>query len=227
MYDRFGLRREPVPWLAFSVFALGVLVGLRLLFGGSVSAQQVGFPTPPPGPEFPLPPPEEIQATVIRSVDRPESDVRLIRAGWPGPIPLIPPVPQTVVTYRDFTGSGLPVTLHVDTGTFTQAVQLRMTSVDPSSLPEVDGIALWAFSIEAFSKEGQAITTPLQRPIGLSIPTGPLSALGIDQRSLLIGISGPSHVTPLATTFSPLDETSSARLLRLGTVVLIDDEGPP
>ena len=77
---RIRVSRESVHWLAAGVLFAGVLVVLRLMIGGGVFAQQIGWPTPPPGRAFSVPSEEQIRAPITVSVERPGSEVEIIRS---------------------------------------------------------------------------------------------------------------------------------------------------
>ena len=216
-------RRQAFPWLVLGALGALVLLTLRLALGGGVLAQDLGWPTPPPGPGFPVPSAAQIGEVVTTSVDRPGSEVAVVEPGWPGPVPLIPPIPFTALTFDEGAGDGPPVHLEVDAGTFSQTVQLRITPAERDSLPSAAGRILWAFDIEAFDAAGRAISAALQRPIKLSISAAGFTAAGIDGSRLLFGLAVGGQLTPIATSLTLVDQQLIVRLVSLGTVVLIED----
>ena len=82
---------------------------------------------------------------------------------------------------------------------------------------------LWAFELEAFDAAARPVRGALQRPLKLTIPGGAFTAAGIDGRDLLIAMVDDDHLTPIVTAFRTGDQSLTVRLLKLGTVALIDD----
>ena len=96
MSDQRLARRDNVLWLAAALLTLAALVTFRLVVVGDAYAQSgAGWPTPPPGPAFALPAPDAIQANVRVPATGPGGELALVRPGWPGVIPLIPPIPSS------------------------------------------------------------------------------------------------------------------------------------
>ena len=220
--QRSGRRRKNALWLGAVLLALAALAGLRLTVGGNVYAQLIGWPTPPPGPVFAPPALESIQANVRVPATRPGSQTRLVRPSWPGPIPLIPPIPSTQVTFAEATG-GPPVSIRIDAGTFSEGVQLRLTPVEPPALEQARGVALWAFELEAFDLDAKELREHPQRPIKLQVSAAPFTAAGAQGTHLLFAVLDGARLQWLVTEFDEARQLLTTRLVRLGTVVLLDD----
>jgi hypothetical protein len=196
--------------------ALVAIIGLRFFFGGGVAAQQIGWPTPPPGAQFPVPSAEQQAAQVQVDVSREGSEVALVQPSWPGSLPLIPPIPSTNLK---FDLGGPTLSLRVDAGTFNELVQLRVT---PRSLADVlPGVqGLIAFEIEAFDAEGDEVRAPLGRPLGVivSIGAGSEGLLG----DLVVGMVDDDDELRLnATAYKINLGALSTRIATLGTVVIV------
>ena len=196
-------------------------VAVRVLFGPGIFAQTTAWPTPPPGPEFPVPSAADTNAAVVNSVAGAGSEVKVIAAAWPGSLPLVPPIPSTKLTFDET--ESLQITLEVDAGTFGTAVQLRLTPVETGLLPDLGGVSLEAFTLEAFDMGGEPMTRPLQRPIKLEISVALLIAAGVEPRDLLFAIAADDNPQLIATTFRTGDLTVEARLAKLGTIYLVQD----
>ena len=157
------------PIVVIAAIAIAAMVVLRIVVGGGISAQQLGWPTPPPGPAFDIPSEQQLAQTVQSDVALAGSQVEVIPPSWPGPLPLVPPVSGTRALF-DLGGPQLEA--FVDAGTFRELVQLRMTPVD-APLALADANVLIAFRLEAFDAVGNEISAPLQRPITITVRLGP------------------------------------------------------
>ena len=212
-----------MPWIATALFVAAALLALRLAIGGGAFAQSVGWPTPPPGPSFPVPSAEQVQAEVTGTVARPGSEVALIRPAWPGHVPLIPPIASTRVAFVEGAGSGPPLTVQVDSGTFEGLVQLRVSPVEPDTFPALGATVLWAFELEAFDEQGRRLNEDPKRPLKLTVPTALFTTADIDGLQLLFALVEGDRHTPIVTSFDPAAQLITSRLLRLGTVALVHD----
>jgi hypothetical protein len=216
-----GLRERMagVPLLGSSaLLLLPLLLALRLATGGSVSAQGPDWPTPPPGPAFPIPSEQALGATVSTTVASPGGQVMVVPVSWPGSLPLIPPLPSTNVTFDDpSTGS---FTLRIDAGTFAETVQLKFAPAEPAVLPRT-GSVLAAFELTAFDVAGSSLPGTLSRPIRLSMQTGPWSAAGVDPMGVLGALVEGEQIRLIATEFDLNDQRITLRLVALGTVFII------
>ena len=221
--QRSGPRLEHALWLGAVLLALAALAGLRLTVGGNVHAQSViGWPTPPPGLAFAPPAQESVQANVRVPATRPGSQTVFVRPSWPGPIPLIPPIPSTQITFAEATG-GPPVNIRIDAGTFAEGVQLRLTPVEPPTLEQARGVALWAFELEAFDLDAKEVRERPQRPIKLQVSTAPFIAAGVQGTHLEFAILDGARLQWLVTEFNEAKQLLTTRLVGLGTVLLLND----
>ena len=216
------LRRDNVLWLGAALLALAALVTLRLAVIGDAHAQTaVGWPTPPPGPAFAPPLREAVLADVRVPASSPDGELALVRPDWPGPVPLIPPVPSTEVTFTTGTG-GLPVTLRIDAGTYAEGVQLRATPASPPA-GLGGGTALFAFDLEGFDLDAQPLTLPPQRPVRLRVSAEPFTAAGISGEHLLFAVLEGDGLRWLVTEFDASQQLLTTRLASLGTIILVND----
>ncbi len=222
MPDQLLLRRDNVLWLGAALLALAALVAFRLVVIGDVFAQTgVGWPTPPPGPAFALPPQDAVLADVRTPATGPDGELALVRPDWPGVIPLIPPVPSTDVVFAAGTG-GPAVTLRIDAGTYAEGVQLRATpALPPAGLR--GGTALFAFDLEAFDLDARPLASLPQRPIRLQVSAEAFTAAGIRGERLLFAIVEGDGVRWLVTGFDASRQLLTTRLTSLGTIVLVND----
>ena len=208
-------------WLAAALLAAAALATLRLAVIGDVHAQEtVGWPTPPPGSAFAPPSQETVLANVRVPATSPDGELALVRPNWPGPVPLIPPVPSTDVTFT--TGTGGPrVTLRIDAGTYAEGVQLRATPADPpAGLP--GGTALWAFDLEGFDLDARPLALVPQRPMRLQVSAEPYTAAGFPGEHLLFATLEGERLRWLVTGFDASQQLLTTRLVSLGTIVLVN-----
>jgi hypothetical protein len=204
--------------------AVVVLVLIRAMLPGGVFAQQVGWPTPPPGPQFPLPSEQQLQATVSRSVEADGAIVLTVAPSWPGPVPLIPPIPSTPLVFNDAAWNSLPLTVEVDAGTFSRLVQVRVTQVETGDLPPVPGQVQLAWRIEVFDADGDRWSAPVQRPLYVSIPVAALVGGGIQGDHLLFWLATDGDApVPQVTELDSAGLTVSTRLVSVGVLVLADE----
>lgn len=221
MSDQRLARRDNVLWLAAALLTLAALVTFRLVVVGDAYAQSgAGWPTPPPGPAFALPAPDAIQANVRVPATGPGGELALVRPGWPGVIPLIPPIPSSDVTFTTGTG-GPAVTLRIDAGTYAEGVQLRATPASPPAGLK-GGTALLAFDLEAFDLDARPLTSLPQRPIRLQVSAEAFTAAGIAGELLLFALVEGDGVRWLVTAFDASRQLLTTRLASLGTIVLVN-----
>jgi hypothetical protein len=215
------LRRRSLPWIAAVALIASSLFALRIMVGGDIFAQNVGWPTPPPGPQFRPPAAEQVEAP-ITSVVRPlDGEVQVVRPSWPGATPLIPPIPSVSLTFSGAATDGPPVTLRVDAGTFDEVVQLRVTPASTESAIVSNGRALWVFKLEAFDRSGNRLDAAIQRPLKLTAPGGSFVAAGIPGQQAIFAMLDDERITPIVTAFGTENELLTARLVKVGTVVLL------
>jgi len=221
-----GLRRSiaGVPtWAALALLLVPVLLALRLAMGGSAYAQSPDWPTPPPGPSFPVPSEVALQAQVTSPVSGSDAQVAVVHVSWPGSLPLTPPVPSSDVSFNDArTG---PVALRIDAGTFPETVQLKFRPATPAVLPGL-GHVLAAFELTAFDVAGSLLDGALSRPVKVSMPTGPWAATGVDPVRILGAVADRDTLRLIATEFTLHEERITFRLTSLGTVMLIAETAP-
>jgi hypothetical protein len=217
--------RAPGTFRRGLVALVGVVGALALvaLFFGSALAQEVGWPTPPAGPGFSVPSEQVVEAPITESVDAPGSVVKIIRPSWPGPLPLIPPIPTTELLFTDASWSTLPLTLWVDAGTFGEVVQVRVTPVEGTELPAIGARLLLGFEIEFFDTRGNRFGGALQRPIRVNVPVAALRAAGVGGERLLFWIQTETGIARILTAFNTDSETLTTRLISPGVLVLADE----
>jgi hypothetical protein len=216
-------RANPAQLVAIAIaILLATIVPIRVLALGGSAQNAPAWPTPPPGVQFAVPSEESQQATVRVSVDRPESQTEVVPVSWPGPLPLIPPIPRSELRFDAFDSSGLPLTLVVEAGTFGETVQVRVTPTSLLNRPQA-GQILWAFEIEVFDIDGDELQAPLQRPLILTVPVPALAASGFSGEHLLFGRAGDDGIHLLATMFNLIDASLQTRLIKPGTIVILDD----
>jgi hypothetical protein len=221
-----GLRRSiaGVPtWAALALLLAAVLLTLRLAMGGSAYAQSPDWPTPPPGPPFPVPSEVALLAQVTSPVSGNDAQVAVVQVSWPGSLPLIPPVPSNDVSFND--ASIGPVALRIDAGTFPETVQLMFRPATPAVLPR-SGHVLAAFELTAFDVAGSPLDGALSRPIRVSMPTGPWAAIGVDPLRILGAVADRDTLRLIATEFTLHEESITFRLTALGTVMIIAETAP-
>lgn len=198
-------------------------MGLFLTLLGSALAQEVGWPTPPAGLQFPIPSEQSIQAPITESVNAPGAVVQVIQPSWPGQLPLIPPIAMTRLVFADDAWSALPLTLWVDAGTFAEVVQVRVTPVDSSTAQAVFGQLLQGFQIEFFDAQGRRLSAPPQRPIRVDVPAAALTASGVDGTRLLFWMQTEAGSNAMLTAFNTNTQIVTARLISSGMLILTDD----
>lgn len=198
--------------------------GWTIAARGAVVAQRepIIWPTPPPGLSFAVPSAAEIAATVVTSAAREQSEVAFVPPGWPGFVPLIPPIPQTTVTFAEKTG-GTPARVRVEAGTFSQAVQVRVTPANPAVLPAPwqDARVLWAFTLEVLDVQARPLQEAPNRPLRLTMPLASVLASGLDARSLLAAQLTAAGWEPLQTSLETATQNMTLRLLAPGTVAVV------
>lgn len=200
-----------------------VTVGVTALMFGTALAQEVGWPTPPAGPPFSIPSEQAMQAQITDSVASPGAVVHVVPASWPGPLPLIPPIQTTELLFTDSSWSALPLTLWVDVGTFAEIVQVRVTPVETSELPDIDARLLFGFQIEFFDARGRRLSTAPQRPIRVDVPAAAVTAAGADGKRLLFWLQADDRPIPVSTSFNTISEILTTRLISPGILVLADE----
>jgi hypothetical protein len=203
---------------------IGTFIAIRLLIGPGIFAQTAAWPTSPPGPEFPVPSAQQADTSIASSVAQVGSEVEFIPAAWPGPLPLVPPIPSARITFDET--KILPVTLEIDAGTFGTAVQLRLTPVAAALLPGLDGLPLQAFNLEAFGMTGEPMTQPPQRSIKLEMQVSSLIGVGVSIQDLLFVVSTPAGIQWVATSARTSNQTVHTRLAHLGTIYLVQAGSP-
>lgn len=181
--------RSGISALAPLVIAcIACIVGL-ILFSGNLKAQtasDLGWPTPPPGPQFTVPSAAQSEISPIKDTSGQGSYSEVIQASWPGGLPLIPPIPSKLITLEDGL-LGSSVRLRIDAGSFRQTVQLRM-SPDVISAGEPGTYLLDGFDLEAFGVDGDPIFALPQRPIVVTVPVYAATELGVNVNDLLLGL---------------------------------------
>ena len=212
-----------VNWARFSLALVVVaLVVFRLTLFENVVAQQTGWPTPPPGPVFPVPSDSQINATIGTSVESPGSAVQIVRPSWPGQLPLIPPVPSNILRFSDPSWDAVPLTLRVEAGTFSEVVQIRVRAVDPGSFAEQVRAPLLAYEIEVLDASGRTWDARWERPVKVSTPVAALVlAVGLSE-GLLYYTVVDDVVTPLVSALNLDQFDLTARLLGPGVLVIAD-----
>lgn len=200
-----------------------VTVGVTALMFGTAFAQEVGWPTPPAGPPFSIPSEQAMQAQITDSVASPGAVVHVVPASWPGPLPLIPPIQTTELLFTDNSWSALPLTVWVDVGTFAEIVQVRVTPVETSELPDIDARLLFGFQIEFFNARGRRLSTAPQRPIKVGVPAAAVTAAGADGKRLLFWLQADDRPIPVSTSFNTISEILTTRLISPGVLVLADE----
>ena len=217
-YPRFRVCARSVSWPLAGL----ILVGLVLSFSVA-DAQQQGWPTPPPGPQYPVPSQAQVDRLITKSVEVPGSEVAVIRPAWPGPLPVIPPVPSEIVHFADADLQGPPMTLRVDAGTFPDVVQVRVRGSEVNAVDASPSQALWAVEIGVFDADGALYRTPPQRPMEISFPVGAFAGAGIDPSYLSLVILDERKLMPIVSTYRASVATLTARLVAPGTIVLLRD----
>lgn len=210
-------------WVTLGLAAAVALVLIRLVLPGGVLAQEVGWPTPPPGPGFPVPSDTAVQATVRNSVEESGAVVFTVSPSWPGPVPLIPPIPSSALVFNDASWDSLPLTVAVDAGTFDQLVQIRVSEVSGEDVPVVPGRVQLAWRIEVFNQNADRWSRPPQRPLSVSITVAALVASGIDGARLLFWLEANDELVPQLTSFDTRTLVLTTRLISPGLLVLTDD----
>jgi hypothetical protein len=220
-FDRSSGRLQLNPtWVAVGLAACVALVLVRAVLPGGALAQQVGWPTPPPGPEFSLPSDAVQKATVRRSVAVEGSVVLTVAPSWPGPVPLIPPIQSSSLVFNDPNWDSLSLTVGVDAGTFDQLVQIRVAPVASSALPAVPGRPQLAWHIEVFDLDSKPWAKPVQRPLQISVPVAALVASGMEGKRLLFWLQDDGIPVPQVTSFDSVDLTLTTRLVSPGMLVM-------
>lgn len=215
------LRSPRAIWIATGAAMIVALFTIRLVTA-SVLPQQLPWPTPPPGPGFQPPSESAAAATVVVPADRPESETGFVPPRWPGRLPLIPPLPIAEVNFEGSTW-GFPFQLRIEAGTFSEAVQIRVTPISPSSFPAAPLGLIIAFELEALDIESQAITEPLGRPVLLSFPAERLVQAGADGKALLFHRASDTGLRPLVTVYNMVTHELTIRLSDLGVLALVQD----
>lgn len=227
----FPLMLKPAAALLAGIIlvALVTATGWAVVARGAVVPQQepITWPTPPPGLSFAVPSAAARAATVVISAAREQSEVAFVPVGWPGFIPLIPPIPQNTVTFAEKTG-GAPVRVRVEAGTFSQGVQLRVTPANPAALPAAwqDAQVLWAFTLEVLDVQARPVQEALSRPLRLTMPVAAIAASGLDPRGLLAAQLTSTGWQPLETSLETATQTMTLRLLSFGTVSVVYEPSP-
>ena len=223
-FDRSSGRLQLNPrWVTVGLAACVVLVVVRAVLPGGAVAQQVGWPTPPPGPEFLLPSKAVQKATVRRSVEIEGSVVLTVAPSWPGPVPLIPPIESLSLVFNDPNWESLPLTVGVDAGTYDQLVQIRVAPVASSALPAAPGRPQLAWNIEVFDIDGKPWEKPVQRPLQISVPIAALVASGTEGKRLLFWLQNDGISVPQVTSFDSVDLALTTRLVSPGILVMTDE----
>ena len=191
---------------------------------GVANAQHVGWPTPPPGEPFAVPSRSQIEQPITRSVERAGSQVAVVRPGWPGPLPLVPPVAADTGRFDGAGLNGPPLTIRIDAGTFTQVVQVRVSPAAVAGIDAGPSQALWAFDLEVFDAGGREVQAPPQRPLVVTIPVAAFVAAGVDPFRLSMAMLDGERLTPVVSTYRASDGTIAARLVEVAAVVLLRDQ---
>lgn len=204
---------------AFRVTAIVTITVIGVLLPIGVLAQE-GWPKPPRGPEFAVPTEETVNTPIEKSTERAGSQVRIVRPSWPGPLPVIPPLPSSALLFTDGSWDVLPLTLIVEAGTFDQVVQVRVTPINTAEIAVAFGTALLAYHIEVFDAEGNEWLGTIRRPIRASVPGAVLVAAGYPAGQLVFTLIDHNTTVPQVTSFNENDASLSTRLITTGVLVL-------
>lgn len=194
-----------------------------MLSMGVAKAQHVGWPTPPPGEQFAIPSQAQVDRPVATSVERAGSQVAIVRPSWPGPLPIIPPVPADRISFTEADLDGPPPVLRIDAGTYPEVVQVRVSPASVGGIEAGRSQPLWAFAIEVFDADGRTYPSAPRRPLVLTLPVGAFEVAGVDPTYLSLASLEGRDLTPIVSTYRSSEGTITARLVMPATVVLLRD----
>ncbi len=203
---------------AFALTAAALSAVLLLLASTGPLSADTPWPTPPPGPEAPVP---RIISSGIQPVTLPGATSWVVLPQAMN-IPRFPPVPSTQFQSPD----GVRITS--DAGSIVSTIQLVYQPIAIGDAPSPRGrLELRkAFDLNGYDIQGSRTELDLRRPWVVEIPVRGLTKTFEDPSRLLIArYEGDAGWVPLVTTHHLQREVLEARVLEAGRYGVLAETG--
>ena len=212
------VNRSRIRGLALAGFAVALSGAIIVLTNSMPISADTPWPTPPPGPQAPVP----------KVIDQPNpvstaaGETSWIIHPLAMQVPRFPPVPSA--TYRSPDG----VAVISDAGSIDITLQLvyRSIDVDKAPMPDPRQELKKVFSLRAYDHQGDGITLRLRRPWVLQVPIrGLTEAFEDPARLLLAHYDQAVGWVPLVTNYHRSRGILQAWVLEVGQFAVLTESG--